>query len=295
VKIKTTLIILLTLVIIISACGCIENENKIIVGGKPFNEQYILGEIIALLLEDKGYETEIKATLNDLTLFEGIKKDQVDVYVEYTGTAYSQVLKLEPLDTWKPDIVYDAVVEGLAEEGIVVLFKIGFRDDYAIAVRDQWAIKNDVETISDLVPYAKNLTFGSDLVFHEREDGLPQLAKVYGLSFRDVRSMEPTLMYEAIKQGEVDAIPPYTTDTRVDLYNLKILYDDESALPPYETMLLINDDLYEDDDILETLSVLENLIDTDTMRSLNAEFDIEGRDARDIAEEFLISVGLLDN
>ena len=293
-KIKTSIVIILTLVIILSGCGCLDGDDKIVIGGKPFNEQYILGEMIALLLEDKGYSTEIKATLNDLTLFEGIKKGQIDVYVEYTGTAYSQVLKLEPLDTWEPDIVYDAVVDGLADIGIDVLFKIGFRDDYAIAVPEEWAFDNKVNTISDLVPYASNLTFGSDLVFHEREDGLPQLEEVYNLDFGEVRSMEPTLMYEAIKQGEVNAIPPYTTDTRVDLYNLKILVDDKSALPPYETMLLINQELSNNSEVVQLLSVLENLIDTDTMRALNAEFDIEGRDARDIAEEFLISEGLLE-
>ncbi|MFE3845913.1 glycine betaine ABC transporter substrate-binding protein [Thermoplasmatota archaeon] len=293
-KIKTIIVIILTLIIILSGCGCLDGEDKIVIGGKPFNEQYILGEMIALLLEDEGFSTEIKATLNDLTLFEGIKKGQIDVYVEYTGTAYSQVLKLEPLDTWEPDTVYDAVVAGLADEGIDVLFKIGFRDDYAIAVPENWAADNEVNAISDLVPYASNLTFGSDLVFHERDDGLPQLEIVYNLDFGEVRSMEPTLMYEAIKQGDVDAIPPYTTDTRVDLYNLKILVDDKSALPPYETMLLINQDLSENSEIIQALSVLENLVDTDTMRTLNAEFDIEGRDARDIAEEFLISEGLLE-
>ena len=186
-KIKTSIVIILTLVIILSGCGCLDGEDKIVIGGKPFNEQYILGEMIALLLEDKGYSTEIKATLNDLTLFEGIKKGQIDVYVEYTGTAYSQVLKLEPLDTWEPDIVYDAVVDCLADVGIVVLFKIGFRDDYAIAVPEEWAFDNKVNTISDLVPYASNLTFGSDLVFHEREDGLPQLEEVYNLDFGEVR------------------------------------------------------------------------------------------------------------
>jgi len=291
---KYIFFILSMLMLIISGIGCIEGEDKIVIGGKPFNEQYILSEMISLLLEDKGFSTEIKGTLNDLTLFEGIKKDQVDVYVEYTGTAYSQVLKLEALDTWETSVVYDAIVEGLADEGIIVLFKIGFRDDYALAVPDQWAKENQISTISDLVPYASDLVFGSDLVFHEREDGLPQLNEIYGLTFSDVRSMEPTLMYEAIKQGEVDAIPPYTTDTRVDLYNLTILVDDKSALPPYETMLLINEELYENTDVIEALSVLENLIDTDTMRSLNAEFDIEGRDARDIAEEYLISEGFLE-
>lgn len=267
--------------------------STIVIGGKPFNEQYILDQMIAILLEEQGFTTEIKSGMNDATLFEGMKKGQVDVYVEYTGTAYSQLLKLPPLERWEPDVVYERVSEGLEDEGITPLFKIGFRDDYAIAVREDWARETGVSTIEDLVPYAPEMVLGSDLVFHEREDGLPRLREVYGISFADVKPMSPTLMYEAIDKGQVDAIPPYTTDSRVDLYSLEILEDNKAAMPPYETMLLIRSPLAENDAITSALAPLEERIDTDTMRALNAEFDIEKREARDIAMDYLVSEGLV--
>jgi osmoprotectant transport system substrate-binding protein len=281
--------------ICVAGCNDLSGESKqtIVIGAKPFNEQYILAEMISLILEEQGYPTEVKSGLNDATLFEGIKQDQIDVYVEYTGTAYSQLLKLPPLEAWDPEIVYQNVSDGLLENGIVVVNRIGFRDDYAIAVKEDWAAANGIETIGDLKPFASEMVFGSDLVFHERDDGLPRLKTVYGIDFADVIPMSPTLMYEAIKNGDVDAIPPYTTDTRVDLYNLRTLTDEKSALPPYHAMVLLRDDLADDATLVETLNVLDGKIDTDTMRALNAEFDIEKREARDIAREYLVQEGLI--
>lgn len=291
-RIGTILMLVMVLAAGLAVAGC-QDQKTIVIGAKPFNEQYILAEMVSLLLDEKGYSTEVKSGLNDATLFEGIKKGQVDVYVEYTGTAYSQLLKLPPLETWDPEVVFGDVTEGLAAENIVVLYRFGFRDDYAIAVREDWAEENGVATISDLVPHAPDLVFASDLVFHEREDGLPRLAEVYGLSFQDVKPLAPTLMYEAIANGQADAIPPYTTDTRVDLYNLRTLRDDKSALPPYHAMLLISRDLDADAVLAGALRVLENRIDTDTMRVLNRKFDIDKMEARDIAREYLAGEGLL--
>lgn len=270
-----------------------EETDTIVIGGKPFNEQYILAEMLGLLLKEEGYKTEIKSGMNDITLFEGIKKGQVDVYVEYTGTAYSQLLKHPSLTTWDPDVVYNDVVTGLSKEDITVLCRLGFRNDYTIAVREDWADKNNVSTIDDLVPYAKDMVFGSDLVFHERKDGLPRIEEVYGFTFGDVKPMSPALVYEAIANKKVDAIPPYTTDSRVDLYNLRTLDDPKSALPPYESMIMIRDGLAGNERVTSALLVLENRIDTETMRSLNAEFDGEKRDARAIAKDYLIGEGLI--
>ncbi|TAJ44029.1 glycine betaine ABC transporter substrate-binding protein [Methanofollis fontis] len=281
----------------ICAAGCTatsgESGATVVVGGKTFNEQYILAEMIALLLEDRGYDTEVKTNLNDATLFEGMKKGQIDVYVEYTGTAYSQLLKLPPMDVWEPDAVYEQVKEGLAGEGITVLSRIGFRDDYTIAVPEAWAVERNVTTITDLAPYIGDMTLGTDYVFPNREDGLPQLQRVYNFTFADSRQMSPTLMYDAIRSGEVDAITPYTTDTRVDLYDLRILEDERSAFPPYHAIMLVNDRIAGDQKAVETLDLLSDRIDTDRMRELNAEFDLEKREAREIAQEYLVSEGLI--
>ncbi|ACL16684.1 glycine betaine ABC transporter substrate-binding protein [Methanosphaerula palustris] len=292
--------VLLVIVLVIAGCtsgpgqSVSQKNTTIVVGAKTFNEQYILSEMIAQILKDNGYQAVVKSGLNDGTLFEGIKNGQVGVYVEYTGTAYSQLLKLPALQTWDPDVVSAKVKEGLAGENITVLSQIGFRDDYTIAVREDWAVShNNVSTISELVPYAKDLVFGSDLVFHEREDGLPSLQKVYGLTFKDVKPMSPTLMYEAIKNGQVDVIPPYTTDSRVDLYKLRTLRDDRSAMPPYHAILLANAGLAKNPGVVQALAVLNGKIDTTTMRELNRQFDIDKRDAQEIAHTYLVQQGII--
>jgi len=277
--------------------GCSEpsgGEGKtVVVGAKTFNEQYILAEMAGLLLEDAGYQTEMKANLNDLSLYEGIRKDQVDVYIEYTGTAYSQLLKLPTMDTWEPDLVYDKVAKGLGAENITVLSRLGFRDDYTIAVPEAWAEEKGITRVSELAPYAGDMILVTDYVFAEREDGLPQVAKIYNFTFKEAKPMSPALMYEVIKSNEADAITPYTTDTRVDLYDLRILEDDRAAFPPYHAILLANDRIAGDEKAVGALSVLSERIDADTMRRLNYEFDIDKREAREIARDYLVAEGLI--
>ncbi len=294
---KKNILSLFVVVILISAlAGCInqsDREDTVVIGAKTFNEQYILAEMISLILQNEGYRTEVRSGMNDATLFEGIKKGQIDVYVEYTGTAYAQLLKYPPLETWDPEIVYDEVKTGLGKENIIVLNMIGFRNDYSIAVKEEFASNNNINTIQDLVPYASEMKFGSDLVFHEREDGLPRLESVYGLRFKEVSPMSPTLMYEAINNDEVDAVPPYTTDARIDLYNLRVLEDEKDSLPPYHAILFISPKINQNPDMVTALNILDGLIDTETMRALNYMFDVEKKSADSIAKEFLIENGII--
>lgn len=289
--------ILISIVIVagfvLASSGCIESEETIVIGGKTFNEQYILPEMVAILLEEQGYNTDVKTGLNSQPLYEGMKTGEIDIYVEYTGTAYSELLGLELLDIWDPEVVYDAVVENLANDNIIVLFKLGFEDAYSIAVKEEWASANNVINISDLENFASNMTFGSDLVFHERPDGLPNLNSIYNITFGEIKSMEPTLMYNAIENDEVDAIPPYTTDTRIDSYNLRVLIDDKAALPPYEAVFLVTDEISQNQTIVDVLSVLDGIVTAEKMREMNAEWDIEKRNERDVAREFLVAEGLL--
>jgi len=289
--------ILISIVIVagfvLSSSGCIESEETIVIGGKTFNEQYILPEMVAILLEEQGYNTDVKTGLNSQPLYEGMKTGEIDIYIEYTGTAYSELLGLELLDIWDPEVVYDAVVENLANDDIIVLFKLGFEDAYSIAVKEEWASTNNVTNISDLENLSSNMTFGSDLVFHERPDGLPNLNVIYNITFGEVKSMEPTLMYDAIDNDEVDAIPPYTTDTRIDSYNLRVLIDDKAALPPYEAVFLVTDEISQNQTIVDVLSVLDGIVTAEKMREMNAEWDIEKRNERDVAREFLVAEGLL--
>jgi len=293
-KLHLIVSIAIAVCLFISLGGCIEDQDAIVIGGKTYNEQYILPEIISQLLEDANYTTEVKTGLNSVPLYEGIKDGDIDIYVEYTGTAYSELLGLPNLDNWDPEVVYNRVVENFTDEGIVVLFKLGFENAYGIAVQESFAETNNLTTISDLAPFAANMSFGSDLVFHERPDGLPNINLTYNITFGEILPMQPTLMYDAIKNGEVDAIPPYTTDSRIDSYNLRVLEDDKGALPPYEAILLISADLAEDLNFTSALSQLDGIISAEEMRAMNAQWDIDLQNEQDIAKAFLISEGIID-
>lgn len=273
-----------------------QNQGTIVIGTKLFQESYITANIVSLLLEDKGYKTDVKENLGGtLVNYEALKKGDIQSYVEYTGTIYSQILKMPPLQKWDPAVVYNESEQGmLNNDGVVIAARLGFEDAYAIAVDKKWAEIHRISNISDLAPYAPNMMIGTDPEFATREDGLPQIARVYGFTFKNYKSMAPGIMYEAIKNKDVDAISAYTTDTRNDLYGLQVLDDDKSALPPYDAVVLVSKDFAQKNPkAMEALAQLNGRIDQATMRRLNGEYDINGREARDIAHDFLVEEGLI--
>ena len=281
----------------IFSSGCISSDDETItIGSKLFNEQYIVAHMVAQLLEDQGIDADVIEGLGGtLVNFEALKKGQIDVYLEYTGTVYNVIYKLDPPQVWDADYVYGEVEEELlASDGVIIASRTGFRDDYAIAVDRKWAEDNGVETLQELEMYAGAMNIGTDPEFATRQDGLPQVLNVYGYEFGKVSQMQPTLMYEAIKNGEVDAISAYTTDARVDMYGLVLLEDDLEAFPPYDAILIINGESAKNEVLMEVLGMLQNILDTDSMRALNYQYDEEKREARDIAHDYLISKGLLE-
>ena len=300
---RTNILIALLVSIAVLSSGCTQyssddaNEKTIVIGSKQFQESYILAHMTSLLLEDSGYKTDVKEGLGGTFVnYEALKQGQINVYVEYTGTAYSQILKKPALDVWDPSVVYEEAKEGLLEQDEVVIANIlGFEDAYAIAVKKDWAEANNVSKISDLEAYAPEMTIGTDPEFASREDGLPQIEKVYGFEFMEYKQTVATIMYEAIKNDEVDAVSAYTTDTRNNLFDLKILKDDKNALPPYDAILIVTEGFAsENPDVISVLNKLDGKIDQDTMRSMNYKYDVDKMEARDIAREFLLEKGLID-
>jgi len=293
----------LGILVILFLSGCIipvmgqtssPSEKTVVIGAMPFNEQYILAEMFGKLLEKNGYTYEINSGLNNVMLYQGVKNGQIDLYVDYTSaipTYFEEAPAFESLD---PDVVTTAVKKMVTEDDVVWGGKVGFRNDYQMAVSEEFASEHPVGTISDLAPYTSEMVLGSDLVFHLDElYGLPNLEKVYGYSFQDVVPMEPTLLYQAVDMGQVDIIPASSTDARIDLFNLTTLSDDKAALAPYDSILLVTSGRGTDPVFMSTLEQVMGLIDTETMRSLNRKFDVDKMDAGAIAEEFLISQGLL--
>lgn len=290
-----SLILIVIIVFILCSSLALGQDNKIVMGSKLFNEQYILSYMIAHLMRDAGYQAEVKTALGGTMVnYEALKQGNIDAYIEYTGTAYNVILKLPPLEQWNPEQVYQQVEEGLLEQDqIVIAAKIGFSNDYAIALKASWVEENNIEKISDLAPHAADLSLATDPEFASRPDGLPQIDKIYGFTFGRVRQMQPTLMYEAIKNNQVDAIGAYTTDARVDLYDLAIVKDDLGALPPYDAIIIVREEFSENEELMKIFKTLENLVDTETMRHLNKFYDIDKKEAADIARDYLIEQGLI--
>ena len=309
-KLKALFVLLIIITVLISGCtrstedaqpsedatSGPTNDKTIVIGSKLFQESFILGHLISLMLEDNGYKTEVKVGLGGTLInYEALKKGQIQTYVEYTGTAYSQILKKPPLDIWDPQVIYEEAEKGLLEQdGVIIVGKLGFEDAYAIAVKEDWAKANNITRISDLEPYASEMKIGTDPEFATREDGLPSIQAIYGFNFKNYQQGLATIMYEAIKNDEVEAISAYTTDTKNELFDLRILEDDKNALPPYDAIIIVTEEFAaENPDVIEIIRELENTIDTDSMRQLNYQYDVDKKDARDIARSFLIEKGLI--
>ncbi len=297
---RTKLILAMIVTIALIASGCSqpdqEEKQKVVIGSKLFQESYILAHMTSLILEEYGYETEVKEGLGGTFVnYEALKQDQIHAYAEYTGTAYSQILKKPALSVWDPEVVYNETESGLYEQDrVIIASELGFEDAYAIAVKEDWALENNVSKISDLEDYASELIIGTDPEFAKREDGLPHIQNIYGFEFKEYKQTVATIMYEAIKNDEVQVVSAYTTDTRNELFNLKILEDDKNALPPYDAIILVTEDFsLNNPDAMEALGQLNDAIDTDTMRELNYRYDVDKQEARDIAKDFLIEEGLI--
>ncbi|WMW21628.1 glycine betaine ABC transporter substrate-binding protein [Methanolobus mangrovi] len=301
---RKTILITLVVIMTLFASGCTETpadtdveKGTVVIGSKLFQESYILAHMTALVLEDAGYETDVKQGLGGTFVnYEALKAGQIDVYAEYTGTAYSQILNLSQLDNWDRQVVLDETEAGLLEQdGVMIVSNLGFEDAYAIAVKEDWAAENNITKISDLEPYAAEMTIGTDPEFATREDGLPRIKDVYGFEFNDYKQAVATVMYEAIKSDQVDAISAYTTDTRNEVFELRVLQDDKNALPPYDAILIVTEQFAEENpDAVDAMKKLDGAIDTDTMRQLNYQFDIEQKEPRDIAYQFLVDEGIIE-
>jgi osmoprotectant transport system permease protein len=270
-------------------------QNSVRIATKNFTEQYILGYLMADMIEAKTkLKVDKKFNLGSTDIcHRAMLKNEIDIYPEYTGTAYVVVLKRENPGN-AAQVFQQVKSDYLQKFNIVWLEPFGFNNTQALAVRQDFATQHNLQTISDLVPLAKNLSIGVPAEFMERADAFPGLKKAYGLEFGQVRQMDPGLMYEAIKNEKVDAIMAFSTDGRIANYHLKILTDDKHFFPPYYAAPLVrNEVLQAHPEILTALQPLSGLIDDKTMQQLNYQVDVEKQTPEDVAKNFLISKGLL--
>ena len=256
------------------------------IGAKSYTEQYILSEILAAeVRRQTGAATEVLQALGSSVVYDALRTGQIDAYVDYSGTIWATHMKRT--DSPGRETVLREVRAFLEqEEHLRLVAVLGFENAYALAVR----ATEPVERIGDLAPRAPAMEIGGDYQFFSRAEWR-SIRETYGLRFRKRRTMDPAFMYEAVARKEVDVISAYTTDGRIDAFDLKVLVDDRGAIPPYDAIVITRGDLEADrPEVVAALASLEGRIDVETMRGMNFAVDEKGRTPREVAGELVDSL-----
>jgi len=175
------------------------------------------------------------------------------------------------------------------------LAPLGFENAYEIAVRKELAESRSLRTLSDLAATQPPLRAAFGYEFKERPDGLPGLARVYGLEFLEVQALQQALKYQAAGAGEIDVLDVYTTDGRLLVYDLVVLEDDRGFFPPYEAAVLIRGEtLQSHPELGGVLGLLSGALDEETMRGLNLRLQEKGEEEKTVARDALLRLGLVE-
>jgi len=252
-----------------------------VVGAKNFSEQYILAELMAQRLEAAGATVTRKEDLGSATAYRALAAGEIDAYVDYSGTLWSNVLQK------KDNPGREAVLAGLTRDlkrrdGVVVLGPLGFENAYALVMRADRARALGITSIADLAAKAGDLSFGSDLEFLSRPEW-KALQGAYGLKFRKETSYQPTFMYRALADGEADVISAFSSDGRIAADHLLVLPDPRHALPPYDAVILIAPGRGGDPRMRKALAPLIGAIPVSAMQDANYSLDRD-RDKRTPAQ-----------
>jgi osmoprotectant transport system permease protein len=277
--------VLLMTVLLFAGGGDAAAGRTAVVGSKHFNEGYILAEIIAQLLEDRGFSVARKFGLGGtLICFEALKNGGIDVYPEYSGTLAEAILKLPRR------VSYAELQDTLKRRfDMKLLESFGFNNTYAIAVSRRLANQRGLMAISDLAKFPR-LRVGLSYEFLNRNDGWPGLARTYGLVMRPV-GIEHGLAYQAIRESKLDVTDVYTTDGDIKKFDLVLLEDDRHYFPQYLAAPLIRGAV--DERITTTVGELAGTITDGQMRELNAMVLLEGKTFAGVAHRFLREAGLV--
>ena len=254
-----------------------ESRPTIIIATKDFTEQLILGEMMAQIIEKRTPLKVIRKFNLGATqvIHAAMLKGDVDLYCEYTGTAYLNILKRPFNNESSSHEIYNEVKQEYSDRfNLVWLKPFGFSNSNALAMKKSVANNYGIRTISDLAKQSQEFTIATPHEFRKRADGLPGLTKAYHLKFSNIRAMTPDLTYRAIHGKQVDVIQAFSTDGKIPAYDLVILEDDKQFYPPYQAAPVIRAEILEKyPEIKPALEELAGRIDQAKMQELNREAD----------------------
>jgi osmoprotectant transport system substrate-binding protein len=293
IRVTMLMLLLAAITALFSAC---RNNNKIIIGTQTYSEPKILAQMHKLLIEDR---TDLSAdVLPDLAssqvVTQAMKNNDIQMGVMYTGMIFDNYFPVEATND-RASVLKQAK-EGFDKHyGFRWFDPYGFENTYAFTVREDVAEQNKLEKISDVAPKAGDMSLGVDTTWLEKSsDGYPAFKKLYGFTFGKTLPMEVALVYKAVASKDVDIVLAYSTDPRIKEYKLKSLKDDKQFFPPYDASPVVRQDvLANHPELIEIIDLLKGKIDVQTMIELNYEVDVNKRNERKVAEEYLKKVGLL--
>lgn len=288
--------------LVLAGCGGAgsgDSSDPIIIGGKPWTEQYILPHILGQYIEaHSDYTVEYEDGLGEVSILTpALEQGDIDLYVEYTGTGLKDVLKQESEPGQSSEEVLERVREGYEEElDATWLEPLGFENGYTLAYSKDKGY--DASTYSELaeISQSEDMSFGAPHPFYERQgDGFDDMIATYPFEFSATDSFDPAIMYEAVNNGEVDVIPAFTTDSRIGLFDLQTTEDDMSFFPKYDAAPVVRMAALEEYPELEDLlNELAGQISEEDMLAMNARVDVDQDQPQDVARDFLIEKGLIE-
>lgn len=287
-------LIILSVGVLLSACQ--ERGKTIRIATKPMTEQFILGEMLGLLIQDNtDLKVEITKGIGGGTsnIHPALVKGEFDLYPEYTGTGWLVVLKKDSI--LPPEELYKELSDNYEQlYHLKWIAPYGFNNAYSLAVRNDNASRYGLKTYSDLTHHPEQFVFGAEYDFFEIHDGYQSLCNFYGLKFKKTRDMDIGLKYEAIKSGKIDVMNIFTTDGQLSGSDLTVLEDDKHFFPSYYCATVVREETLKAHPELEAvLWKMHNLLTDREMADLNYQVDIAGRPEREVAADFLKRKGLL--
>ncbi len=275
---------------LLAACG--RRNDGVVVGSKNFTESFIIAEIYAQALERAGMSVQRRFNLGSTQIaMAAMQRGDIDLYPEYTGTALIDVLHLPPMQD--PRALYATVAREFQRRyALTWLTPSPMNDSQALATTRAIARREGLETLSQLAPVAARLRLATIQEFLSRPDGLPGLQRVYGgFQFRDVRTYDIALKYEALIDGRADVASAFTTDGAIATNDLVVLRDDRHLWPPYNVAPVARDaTLRRLPQIAAALDAVSPEITDRAAQRMNAAVESQHRDPADVASAFLRNV-----
>lgn len=263
--------------------GRSQAEPEFKVGSKAFTENIILGEMVKLLAKSENIEVEHQADIQGTQIvFQYLLTDAIDVYPEYVGTIRYEILKDRDI------VTEDEVRTAMRNRFNLVMTKpIGFENTYAMGMLESRAEELGITKISQLASQT-NLNYSLSQEFVEREDGWEKLSATYGINIPKPNGNDHALTYKQLESGSADVIVLYSTDSKIQTLDIRVLEDDLNFFPSYDAVFLYRKNLEkENPQLVELIQSFEGQIDNQQMIKLNARCEVDKRYEAEVAQEFL--------